>query len=585
MSDTLTPVDDRGRAAGGKDAPPPPPPTSQRPGAPAAPRRRRSGFLVPLLVKITAMAVVNAVGVLALIVTFGAREWGFFGVLLVALVAADYVYFSRRSVAAKYLLPGLFFLLIFQVYVVGYTAFISFTNYGDGHSINQETALGRVLAVSERRVPDSPAFSAVVVARGTGTAAVAEEPDEAAAEVEAADTAEDPVAETAGEELALLLTDPDGEVTLGTTDGLEVPDPGAVTVDDGRATAIDGWRSLTLADLAGRQQAVLDLRVPLDTDDPDAGSLRTQDGRNAYVFTPGLTYDETEDALTDVATGEVYRADQDTGFYRSDAGQVLTPGWRVGVGFDNYARIFTDDRLVGPFLRVVVWTFAFAGISVLATFALGVFLALTFDSPRMGGRRLYRSLLLLPYAAPSFMSMLLWAGFLNPSFGFVNQVLLGGADIPWLTDPWLAKLSVLVVNLWLGFPYMMLICTGALQSIPGELREAARVDGAGPLRTFWSITLPLLMVSVSPLLIASFAFNFNNFAVIFFVTGGGPNIPEASINVGETDLLIHIVYTLGFDQGGQLWGLACALSVLIFAVVATISAIGFRRTRSLEEIM
>ncbi|MGF1662165.1 MAG: ABC transporter permease subunit, partial [Kineosporiaceae bacterium] len=167
----------------------------------------------------------------------------------------------------------------------------------------------------------------------------------------------------------------------------------------------------------------------------------------------------------------------------------------------------------------------------------------------------------------------------------VNQVLLGGATVPWLTDPWLAKLSVLVVSLWLGFPYMMLISTGALQSIPAELREAARVDGAGPLRTFRSITLPLLMVSVSPLLIASFAFNFNNFALIFFVTGGGPNIPEASINVGETDLLINLVYTLAFDQGGQQWGLACALSVLIFAVVATISALGFRRTRALEEIL
>ena len=96
----------------------------------------------------------------------------------------------------------------------------------------------------------------------------------------------------------------------------------------------------------------------------------------------------------------------------------------------------------------------------------------------MRGRRVYRSLLLLPYAAPSFMSMLLWAGFLNPSFGYVNQVLLGGAEIQWLTDPWLAKFSVLLVNLWLGFPYMFLVCTGALQRIPDDIKEAARVDGA-----------------------------------------------------------------------------------------------------------
>jgi arabinogalactan oligomer/maltooligosaccharide transport system permease protein len=577
MSHTLTPVD--------PVAPPPAPPAGPR-DTPAASRPRRPGFLGPLLLKLAAMAVVNAVGVFALTVTFGAGEWGFFAVLLVSLAVADYVYFSRRAVAAKYLLPGLFFLLVFQVYVVGYTAFVSFTNYGDGHTVSQATARDRVLAVSERRVPDSPAYAATVLARGAGLAAVAEGPEDAAPD-EAGEEAADAGAgdADAGEEIALLLTGPDGEVTLGTGDGVQALEAADVTLEDGRAVAVAGWRSLALADLAERQEAVVDLRVPLDAEDPDAGSLRTQDGRNAYVFTPGLRYDEAADTLTDVATGAVYRADGATGFYRSDDGETLTPGWRVGVGLDNYARIFTDDRLVGPFLRVVAWTFAFAGLSVLGTFGLGVLLAIALDSPRMAGRRLYRSLLLLPYAAPSFMSMLLWAGFLNPSFGFVNQVLLGGADVPWLTDPWLAKLSVLVVNLWLGFPYMMLICTGALQSIPAELREAARVDGAGPLRTFRSIILPLLMVSVAPLLIASFAFNFNNFAVIYFVTGGGPNIPEASINVGETDLLIHVVYTLAFDQGGQQWGLACALSVLIFAVVATVSAVGFRRTRALEEIL
>jgi arabinogalactan oligomer/maltooligosaccharide transport system permease protein len=567
MSDTLIPP--------GAVAPPPAPPAGPR-DVPAASRPRRRGFLGPFVLKVAAMAVVNAVGVFALMVTFGAGQWGFFAVVAVTLAVADYVYFSRRAVAAKYLLPGLFFLLVFQVYVVGYTAFVSFTNYGDGHTVDQDTARERILAVSERRVPDSPAYAVVVVARGTGAVTDAEAPDAAAPD--AAD-------EAVGEELALLLTDPDGEVTLGTADGVQVLDPADVTLEEGRAVAVAGWRSLALADLAERQQAVVDLRVPLDADDPDAGSLRTQDGRNAYVFTPGLRHDPAADTLTDVTTDTVYRADQATGFYRSDTGETLTPGWRVGVGLDNYARIFTDDRLVGPFLRVVGWTFAFAALSVLGTFGLGVLLAIALDNPRMAGRRVYRSLLLLPYAAPSFMSMLLWAGFLNPSFGFVNQVLLGGADVPWLTDPWLAKLSVLVVNLWLGFPYMMLISTGALQSIPAELREAARVDGAGALRTFRSITLPLLMVSVSPLLIASFAFNFNNFAVIYFVTGGGPNIPEASINVGETDLLIHVVYTLAFDRGGQQWGLACALSVLIFGVVATISALGFRRTRALEEIL
>jgi len=534
------------------------------------------------------MAVVNALGVFALFVAFGAENWGFVGFLAVSLVAADYIYFSKRAVPAKYLFPGLLFLLVFQIFVVLYTGFIAFTNYGDAHTINQGTAREQILAVSEQRVPDSPAYAVTVVVREgrAGNAEAGVEVDNPAAEPGVG--AEDPEDVAAGgeEELAFLLTDPDRVVSLGAGQGLQEVAEDDVTLDDeGRATALAGWQSLALSDLTDRQQAVVGLRVPLDVDDPDGGSLRTQDGRIAYVNQPLLSWDETNDTLTDSRNGSTYVADQTRGFYVGEDGQALTPGWRVGVGTGNFQRMFTDDRLRGPFLQVLTWTFAFAFLSVVTTFLLGVLLALAMDSPRMRGRRVYRSLLLLPYAAPSFMSMLLWAGFLNPSFGFVNQVLLGGASIQWLNDPWLAKFSILLVNLWLGFPYMFLVCTGALQSIPNDVKEAARVDGASALRVFRSIILPLLMVSVAPLLIASFAFNFNNFALIYFVTGGGPNIPTAPITIGSTDLLIHVVYTLGFESGGgQQWGFACAISVFIFAIVATVSALSFRQTRSLEEI-
>lgn len=165
--------------------------------------------------------------------------------------------------------------------------------------------------------------------------------------------------------------------------------------------------------------------------------------------------------------------------------------------------MFTDTRLSGPFTQILVWTFVFAGLSVLTTFALGLFLAITFNDPRVRGRRIYRSLLILPYAFPAFLSALVWRGMLNQRFGYVNEVLLGGANVPWLTDGTLAKVSVLMVNLWLGFPYMFLVCTGALQSIPTDIIESARMDGASPFRIFRSMTLPLLMISVAPLLISS----------------------------------------------------------------------------------
>lgn len=150
--------------------------------------------------------------------------------------------------------------------------------------------------------------------------------------------------------------------------------------------------------------------------------------------------------------------------------------------------------------------------------------------------------------------------------------------------PWLAKASILIVNLWLGFPYMFLVCMGALQSIPDELQEAATVDGARPWAIFRLIKLPLLFVTVAPLLIASFAFNFNNFNVIYMLTDGGPRDGNAPIPVGFTDILITMVYKVAFTGQNRDYGLASAYSILIFIIVAVISIILFRRTKSLEEL-
>src|SRR5699024_7745679 len=209
------------------------------------------------------------------------------------------------------------------------------------------------------------------------------------------------------------------------------------------------------------------------------------------------------------------------GSFEAPDGSTLRVGWRVPVGFDNFARMFTDACLSGPFVKVLVWTFAFGALSVATTFFLGLFFALAFNHPKVRGRKIIRSLLILPYAFPGFLSGLVWAGLLNRRFGFINQVLLGGADIPWLTDPWLARLSVIGVNLWLGFPYMFLITTGALQAISTDMYEAARIDGARVWRMFRSITLPLLMISGGPLLIASLAFSIEHVNLVSLRATGG----------------------------------------------------------------
>ena len=502
--------------------------------------RPRPGWLAWAL-KIVLLATMDAIAIFAVFTLIALEQ--VIGGLIVAVVAIilNVIYLKRGLLPAKYLAPGLIFLLVFQVFVVIYTGYIAFTNYGDQHNSTKEDAIEQILRTAQVRVPDSPQFAVDVYAQGSS--------------------------------LGLLVEGEGGQLSFGTSDeALQEVD-----------AAPPLWTPLTLAEIVNRQAEVLEVVVPI-SEDPNDGSLRTPDGTSAYVFASALEYDRSADTFTDTADGTVY-ADDGEGTFRSAEGAALTPGWRVFVGVDNFAEAFTNEQLRDPLLRVIVWTFAFAFLSVALTFALGVFLALVFNHPGVRGRKVFRAILILPYAFPAFLSGLVWAGMLNTEFGFINEVLFGGADIPWLGDPWLARFSVLFVNLWLGFPYMFLVCTGALQSLPDDVLEAARVDGASAWRLFRSIKLPLLLVSVAPLLIASFAFNFNNFNVVYMLTRGWPRFTDTTLDIGATDLLITLVYKVAFGGGGgRDYGLASAFAILIFVIVAVVSIISFRRTRALEEI-
>ncbi|WP_449385048.1 ABC transporter permease subunit [Cellulomonas soli] len=527
-------------------------------GEPPTDRPRRGGdgsharnYSRGFVVKLAIIALVDALGVLGVLAAWGQGSYGILASMVALLVAANWVYFSRRALPMKYILPGLAFLLVYQVYVVVYTGFVAFTNYGDGHNSTKEQAIEALLIQNERRVEGSASYPLTVVERDG--------------------------------ELGFAIITADGDVQVGTADEpLSTQDDAAVS--DGRVTDVPGATILDRATVLARQDEVTTLRVPF-SDDPEDGSIRTQDARTGYVYTSTLEHDAQADTLTDTTTGTVYRPN-DHGQFEAEDGTTLAVGWRVVVGLENFTTAFGDSRYAGPFVKILVWTFAFAVISVASTFLLGLFLAMVFNDPRLRGRKVYRTLLILPYAIPGFLAALVWAGLLNRSYGFVNQVLFNGAAIGWLTDPWLAKLSVIGVNLWLGFPYMFLICTGALQSLPTDVLEAAKIDGAGKLRTWRSVTLPLLLVSTAPLLISSFAFNFNNFTLIYMLTKGGPRFPDASVPLGHTDILISMVYAVsGLDgTAPKNYGLASALSIVIFVIVATISALAFRRTRSLEEI-
>ncbi len=199
----------------------------------------------------------------------------------------------------------------------------------------------------------------------------------------------------------------------------------------------------------------------------------------------------------------------------------------------------------------------------------------------MRGQKVYRAVLIMPYAIPGFISLLVWSSFFNRDFGLINDVT--GLNINWLGSTFNARVAVLLTNLWMGFPYMFLVCTGALQAIPSELREAAKIDGASGFKHLTRIIFPLMLVSVAPLLVASFAFNFNNFNAIYLLTEGGPFSPD-NPSAGGTDILISYTMRLAFGAGGAQIGFASAVSVVLFVITGVIAALQFRATKKLEEM-
>jgi arabinogalactan oligomer/maltooligosaccharide transport system permease protein len=509
-------------------------------------------FGVGFLVKLVIMAIVNALGVYIIWSCWVVDSWGILTVMAVFVILLDWAYFTKKhSLPLKYILPGVLFLLAFQAYTILYTVYIATTNYGDGHNLDKEDAIVSIQAQSERRVDDTSYPLAVLVD---------------------------------GDTLGFAIVD-GSDVKVGSADQPLTVESGA-EVSGRKITSVPGWDIATINQIGARQSDIYDLRVPV-SDNENQGSLRTQNGTSGYVTVPTMVYDEATDTMTDTATNTQYTADGKTGYFTTDSGQTLPTGWHVSVGFSNFVKGFSDARYAGPFWKVLAWTVSFSLISVVSTFLLGLFLASVFNEESLRGRKIYRTFLLLPYAFPAFLSALIWKGLLNTKFGFVNQMLLGGSEVNWLGDPWLARLSVLGVNLWLGFPYMFLIATGALQSIPGELKQAAMVDGATGMKSWLHITGPMVLVSTTPLLISSFAFNFNNFTLVYMLTKGGPRFTDTSAPVGATDLLISMVYSIsGIDgRSSKDYGLASALSIIIFIVVGVVAAVGFRQSRKLEEVM
>ncbi|RJQ44605.1 MAG: sugar ABC transporter permease [Anaerolineaceae bacterium] len=254
------------------------------------------------------------------------------------------------------------------------------------------------------------------------------------------------------------------------------------------------------------------------------------------------------------------------------------------IGFDNFTRIFVGSNR-GEFLGVFSWNMQWALISTVGSAFVGLILALLLNNKRVVERNLYRVLLILPWALPSTITILTWKGLFNSSFGPINRILgsIGIAAIPWLSNSTWARVTCLLVNIWIGYPFMMSAFLGGLQSIPEDLYDACRVDGANGWQTFWHLTLPMLRSIVLPLLVSGFAMNFGNFGVIYLLTEGGP-FKSPSALAGATDLLSTYMYKVAFGATNFDYGLASANGLLIFLIVGGLTLINLSMTGAFREV-
>ncbi|MFE0556451.1 ABC transporter permease subunit [Paenibacillus sp. FSL W8-0187] len=252
------------------------------------------------------------------------------------------------------------------------------------------------------------------------------------------------------------------------------------------------------------------------------------------------------------------------------------------VGFKTFTNLVALKSWSHTFFGVLTWTIIWAVLATVTTYFGGVLVALLIQQKGIRFKGVWRVILIIPYAIPQLISLLVMRNMFNGQFGPINQYLryFGLEGLPWLTDPVWAKVTVIIVNMWVGIPVSMLLVMSVLTTIPKDLYEAADVDGATGFQKFKIITLPMIMFSTAPVLITQFAGNINNFNLIFLLTNGNPVVGDYQY-AGATDLLVTWLYKLTLDQ--QRYSMASAIGIIIFMIIATFSIYNYRRTRSFKE--
>ncbi len=247
--------------------------------------------------------------------------------------------------------------------------------------------------------------------------------------------------------------------------------------------------------------------------------------------------------------------------------------WRI-IGLRQYIKVFSENTFYVVFLKTIIWTF----VNVTFHVVIGVFLALLLNNKSLKFKPIFRTLLILPWAIPQVITALTWRSMFNYEYGAINIFIakyLNMSPVEWLLRPFEAFTACIITNVWLGFPFMMVVALGGLQSIPQELYEAADIDGASAWQKFKNITLPFLRPVMAPAITLGIIWTFNNLNIVWLVSNGG----EPS---DQTHILVSYVYKAAFNL--YRYGYAAALSVVIFFILLVIGLYFLKKTRAVESV-
>lgn len=502
-----------------------------------------------VFMKWSLLGTVGIINGYATILMYSRGEIAFALLTIILTALALFIFGSKKTYAHRYIYPGIAGMILFILFPLAYTIGLAFTNYSAKNQLSFDRAQS-VLLDRTYQSGDSYPFTLYKTDQGHQ-----------------------------------LVVEKDGELLASPTfqlDSLSASDLDLSPIEE----ATGEKESIKTIVKSRNTLSSVDLHLPSGED------IRMSGLRKFAAVVPLYTLQEDGETLYNNRTEETLRPNMEVGYYQpvdengQFVGSTVSPGFVVNIGTHNFERVWKDDGIKEPFISIFIWTIVFSALTVLFTLVIGLVLASVVQWEALKGRSVYRLLLILPYAVPAFISILIFKGLFNQSFGEINMLLEGlfGISPAWFSDPFMAKTMILIVNTWLGFPYMMILCMGLLKAIPDDLYEASAIDGANFITNFTRITLPMMLKPLTPLLIASFAFNFNNFVLIQLLTGGGPNMIGTSEPAGYTDLLVSYTYRIAFEgAGGQDFGLASAVATLIFLLVGALALINLRVTKVAQD--